>query len=79
MTYRWSILTPDQMVLPGDRLPWALVRDLPEDVVLVSHGRHDLVDVGLLETGDLRDLQGVDFRALVPCAWGAIDAAPYPM
>jgi len=65
----------DQVVLPGDRLPRALVRDLPEDVVLVSHGRHDLVDVGLLEPGDLRDSQGMDVRALAARVGVAVDAA----
>src|SRR5207253_8311658 len=64
----------DQVVLPGDGLPGALVRDLPEDVVLVSHGLHDLVDVGLLETGDLRDSQGVDVRALASRVGVAVDA-----
>ncbi len=64
----------DQVVLPGDRLPRALVRDLPEDVVLVSHGRHDLVGVGLLETGDLWDSQGVDVRALSSRVGVAVDA-----
>lgn len=64
----------DQVVLPGGRLLRALVRDLPEDVVLVSHGRHDLVDIGLLETGDLRDSQGVDVRALSSRVRVAVDA-----
>jgi hypothetical protein len=44
-------------------------------VVLVSHGRHELVDVGLLETGDLRDSQGVDVRAFSEGVGVAVDAA----
>src|SRR5438046_1951185 len=55
------------------RAPSALVADLIKDVVEVVHGIYDVLNVGLLPSGDRRNVQGLGFEAVVLAAVNAVD------
>ena len=64
----------DHVVLPVPRRSLAFVADLVENVVEVTHGIDDLLDVGFLECGDVAVPERLNLEAQAVAVRIAIDA-----